>query len=227
MAAEDQDRPQVGYTGARFGGGARRRARPASSQTPAERVADLGTGPGDGTDGIQDERPAVGMSGARFGGTTRRKRSRSAEPPRAAAGPVPASTPPSAEPLVEWPLMRPAAPDPEPEPGAQAAEGPASVRVRPYVLTGGRTRAGVHLEVETLVSAGPYSAGDHQHVVELCRRPVSVAEVAALMDVPIGVARVVVGDLAGQGALVVHAAGVQDVPELAFLERVLTGLRRL
>jgi hypothetical protein len=66
-------------------------------------------------------------------------------------------------------------------------------------------------------------------VAELCREPRSVAEVAALLTLPLGVARVLIGDMASQGTVVVHqtASTSGDVPDMALMERVLSGLRRL
>ena len=60
--------------------------------------------------------------------------------------------------------------------------------------------------------------------MELCARLRSVAEVAVLLAVPLEVARVPVGDLAADGAVVVHSAAA---PDLDFMRRVLVGLRRL
>lgn len=108
--------------------------------------------------------------------------------------------------------------------------------VRAYAWTGGRTRSNINLEIETLVSANDQSrqsAGilqaEHQHVVELCRSPRSVAEVAALMRLPLGVVKVLLGDLAERGLVDVHqtasAGGV--APDFGLMERVLSGLRRL
>jgi hypothetical protein len=223
--AEDA-RPEIGYTGARFGGGGRKRRGPAAPVSPAAEPApeDPAEPEGDG--------PVVGFTGARFGGSSRRRaRDRTPQPEPA---PEPAPEPVAVDaPVAQWPLYRPEQeadgdfdPDTQTFTGGSAAS-PSSIRVRPYILTGGRTRAEIELELETLVSAGPRPPREHHAVVSLCRRPVSVAEVAALMNAPLGVARVVLGDLAAQGAVTVHATGVQDVPDLAFLERVLTGLRRI
>jgi hypothetical protein len=55
-----------------------------------------------------------------------------------------------------------------------------------------------------------------------------VAEIAALLSIPLGVARVLVGDLADEGLVRVHQpANQQDQPDLALLEKVLSGLRKL
>jgi hypothetical protein len=123
---------------------------------------------------------------------------------------------------------------PEPEPSVEIADDVAIVR--PYAWTGGRTRPVYDLAIETLVSIG--NAGrdtsripqyEHRAVAELCREPRSVAEVAALLTLPLGVARVLIGDMASQGTVVVHqtASTSGDVPDLALMERVLSGLRRL
>jgi hypothetical protein len=104
--------------------------------------------------------------------------------------------------------------------------------VRPYVFTRGRTRPQFELSVEALVSAVPSPharrlGGEHDAVLDLCREPRSVAEVAALLAVPLGVARVLVGDLAAEGVVAVHRTADAGGPDLALMERVLSGLRRL
>jgi hypothetical protein len=85
--------------------------------------------------------------------------------------------------------------------------------VRPYAMTGGRTRpADDDLELETL----------------LCRDILSIAEISARLDLPLGVVRVLVGDMAEEGLVTVHRpASVGDRPDLALLERVLYGLRTI
>src|SRR5882724_516717 len=117
-----------------------------------------------------------------------------------------------------------------------AAEGGGSSVVRPYTWTRGRTRSGFALEIETLVSTsarGREQFGvlqfEHRSVAELCDQARSVAEVAALLGVPLGVAKVLVGDMAGLGLVMVHqtVSSNGDVPDLALMERVLSGLRRL
>ncbi|KEF05546.1 MULTISPECIES: DUF742 domain-containing protein [Streptomyces] len=116
-------------------------------------------------------------------------------------------------------------------------------RVRPYSLTGGRTRFGHVLLVETFVAAldGPEERreltsgnwGDRvmpemRAIVELCRRMRSVAEISALLKMPLGVVRVLLSDLADQGKIRVYGTGHgTGRPDRALLERVLGGLRRL
>ncbi|MFI0816224.1 DUF742 domain-containing protein [Streptomyces sp. NPDC021098] len=108
--------------------------------------------------------------------------------------------------------------------------------VRAYTWTGGRTRSHYHFELETLVTTtdqGHQSAAvahaDHVPVISLCQEPKSVAEVAARLELPLGVARVLLGDMAERGMIVVHQSGTEDgeAPSVTLMERVLTGLRRL
>lgn len=108
--------------------------------------------------------------------------------------------------------------------------------VRPYAWTRGRTKSGLDLAIEALVSTsvqGRNQMGllqvEHRAVAELCSQTRSVAEVAALLSLPLGVARVLLGDMAGLGVVTVHqtASSTGNVPDLALMERVLSGLRRL
>jgi hypothetical protein len=106
-------------------------------------------------------------------------------------------------------------------------------RVRPYALTGGRTRTAYVLLVETFVAAveGTGAAAgppETQRIVTLCRRMRSVAEISALLRIPLGVVRVLLSDLADQGRIRVYGTGQGPAqPDRALLERVLSGLRRL
>jgi hypothetical protein len=115
-------------------------------------------------------------------------------------------------------------------------------RVRPYSLTGGRTRFGHVLLVETFVAAleAPEERRELtngnlgrimpelQAIVEICRRMRTVAEISALLKMPLGVVRVLLSDLADQGKIRVYGTGHgAGQPDRALLERVLNGLRRL
>jgi uncharacterized protein DUF742 len=115
-------------------------------------------------------------------------------------------------------------------------QAPLASVVRPYTWTKGRTSPVFDLEVETLVSTSDRGHGmavltsaEHRAVADLCRGPRSVAEVAALLSLPLGVARVLLADMAGLGLIVVHrnANSSGDMPGMALMERVLSGLRRL
>lgn len=115
-------------------------------------------------------------------------------------------------------------------------ESSGSTFVRPYAWTRGRTRTGYSLEIETLVTTSQRGREqlallqlEHRAVADLCQQARSVAEVAALLKVPLGVAKVLVGDMAGIGLVAVHESVRThgDIPDLALMERVLSGLRRL
>ncbi|PWV84780.1 Protein of unknown function [Prauserella marina] len=108
--------------------------------------------------------------------------------------------------------------------------------VRPYAITGGRTKANYPLELETLVStreAAVFAVPDqieHKLIMEECRTPHSVAEIAAALRVPLGVARVLISDAADAGLVTVHRTISGDEgaeAHLMLMERVLSGLRRL
>lgn len=111
--------------------------------------------------------------------------------------------------------------------------------VRPYTLTGGRTKAKYPLELETLVSANADAAAtasvapeqaEQNSIVRQCQTPHSVAEIASSLRVPLGVARVLISDAADTGRVTVHKtlSGEEgDEAHLMLMERVLSGLRRL
>jgi hypothetical protein len=79
--------------------------------------------------------------------------------------------------------------------------------VRPFLLTGGRTRPVQDgLRIETLLLAPPAALFapllfEAQQIVRLCQRPVSIADLAVAMRVPLGVVRVLVADLLVEGYL--------------------------
>ncbi|MPZ80144.1 MAG: DUF742 domain-containing protein [Actinophytocola sp.] len=108
--------------------------------------------------------------------------------------------------------------------------------VRPYTKTGGRTRSDYDLAIEALVSTSDRGKApdaavlpEHRSICGLCLDTRSVAEVAAHLRLPLGVARVLIGDMAGMGLVLIHQSGmvVGDRPSIEFMERVLSGLRRL
>ena len=118
----------------------------------------------------------------------------------------------------------------------QPDDEPGSV-TRPYTITRGRTRpvGDEEIEVEALVwttsmaaSSPPTMSAHWRSVAEMCQEVVSVAEVAAGVGMPIGVARVLIGDMAKAGLVYLqrprHASGH---PDIGLLERVLHGLRQL
>ncbi|MEU7006862.1 DUF742 domain-containing protein [Streptomyces sp. NPDC046332] len=109
--------------------------------------------------------------------------------------------------------------------------------VRPYAMTGGRTRPRYQLAIEALVSttADPSrlqgQLPEHQRICQLCFEIKSVAEISALLSIPLGVARILVADLAEAGLVAIHQPGGDEAaggqPDVTLLERVLSGLRKL
>jgi hypothetical protein len=119
---------------------------------------------------------------------------------------------------------------------------PTGALVRPYAVTRGRTRPRLEIALEALVetTARGRSAGsakgnqgrEHQFITALCDgRLQSLAEIAARMQLPLGVARVLIADMAAEGLVAVYEPtsleDTNDAVGTELLERVLSGLRRL
>jgi len=104
--------------------------------------------------------------------------------------------------------------------------------VRPYTITGGRTRpTGEFIALEALVTVsagGSDSSLRHElsRVVTICSEPRSLAEIAARIALPVGVVRVLVGDLVATGHVQV-VNGQSSRPNAALLHRVLARLEAL
>jgi hypothetical protein len=119
--------------------------------------------------------------------------------------------------------------------GGRAAEGSGSSLVRPYAVTGGRTKPRYQLEIEAMVAASHYEARDLsvlspecQAILGFCRDWRSVAEISAVLRMPLGVARILIADMAAEGLVRIHQLDhEQGRPDLNLLERVLSGLRKL
>ena len=104
-----------------------------------------------------------------------------------------------------------------------------------YALTSGRTRGnGRELPVEALVTATEHGQAqrfalqpEYRRIVEACSDPQSLVEIGCLLNVPVGVARVLVGDLVDADHLAVHLPLVDahGRPRRELLERLLDGLR--
>lgn len=106
---------------------------------------------------------------------------------------------------------------------------------RLYTVTGGRSRADDSFDLVTLVvsecrpTAGMQS--EHARILELCRHPTAVVEVAAELKLPITVVRILLGDLLDMGRITARhpraARSVASLPDSALLKEVLHGLRNL
>ncbi|MFI1221960.1 MULTISPECIES: DUF742 domain-containing protein [unclassified Streptomyces] len=168
------------------------------------------------------------------------------QPPQSAHGGQGSEWPPQ-QPGAGWPQQQPQRYDAPRQPRIQpvqqqrppAPDQPAAHNplVRPYAMTGGRTRPRYQLAIEALVSttADPSrlqgQLPEHQRICRLCVEIKSVAEISALLSIPLGVARILVADLAEAGLVAIHQPGGDETaggqPDVTLLERVLSGLRKL
>jgi hypothetical protein len=120
---------------------------------------------------------------------------------------------------------------------AAAGDGPwlddaAGRLVRPYTVSNGRTRPTTALDLLSQVMATGatplgYLGPEHTQAIELCRAPVSVAEIAAHLKLPAAVTKVLLSDLVDCGALTTKSPSFHHNPtDRSLLEAVLDGLRR-
>ncbi|GAA2447388.1 DUF742 domain-containing protein [Streptomyces glaucus] len=106
---------------------------------------------------------------------------------------------------------------------------------RLYTVTGGRSRADDTFDLVTLVvsECEPTSGmqSEHVRILELCRRPTAVVEIAAELRLPITVVRILLGDLLAMGRVTARhpraARSAASLPDSALLKEVLHGLRNL
>jgi hypothetical protein len=104
------------------------------------------------------------------------------------------------------------------------------VAVRPFLMTGGRTRpVRDGLRVETLVSSPPAALSaplrfELRQIVELAQDTVSIAEIAVRLGIPLGVARVLVADLITDG--MVSCSESAELP-IEMIERIRDRVRAL
>ena len=108
--------------------------------------------------------------------------------------------------------------------------------VRPYALTRGRTRPtrggfdliAIVASAATTSFAPPGAGPEHLAILDLCVRPHSVAEISAKLRLPLGVVRVLLGDLLDHGLIVVRKpASTNQTPNEHVLKEVLHGLKAL
>jgi hypothetical protein len=110
----------------------------------------------------------------------------------------------------------------------------AGLLVRPYAVTGGRTRPSAEFRLITLVAATGRSLRDvtpeHARILRVCRRPTSVAEISAHLRLPVAVIKILLADLLGWRAIVTRApVAFPDParPDRHVLEAVIDALRAL
>jgi hypothetical protein len=107
--------------------------------------------------------------------------------------------------------------------------------IRPYTLTGGRTRTDkIGLDLLTLVVALTSVADaanlppEYARIIRLAQQPLSVAEVAAYVELPLPVVKVLLGDLIEQQHVIFRSATPLTAhPDERILQAVLDGIRKL
>lgn len=201
--------------------------------------------PPDGEGSGPEQTFADVVNGLTLGGKRRKRKKRSEPPPPSIVeetGPIPSQ---EIVQRIDWPSWPKPSPVPRSAPRpetpldaveAELADAADAAIVRPYAWTRGRTKATMDLRIEALVTTSELGEDiealtqtEHRSVAELCGEPRSVAEVATLLQVPLGVAKVLLGDMANLGLVIVHktATGGANKAHLMLMERVLSGLRRL
>src|SRR5262245_63002633 len=106
--------------------------------------------------------------------------------------------------------------------------------VRPYAVARGRTRPTRHdLAMTTLVVAARTDGHvnvdrEYAHILQICRQPVSIAEVSATLNLPLVVVKVLLSDLIDWGLIIFRSSPrTSDVPQTELLQAVLDGIRKL
>ncbi|MCP3769760.1 MULTISPECIES: DUF742 domain-containing protein [Streptomyces] len=112
--------------------------------------------------------------------------------------------------------------------------------VRPYAMTRGRTSSAAQHRLDLIAvvvtepgaddpESDPTLSPEHVDIVERCREaPQTVAELAAELDLPIGVVRVLVGDLVDLESVHVNRpVPPAELPDESILRDVINGLRAL
>ncbi|MGF1596756.1 MAG: DUF742 domain-containing protein [Acidimicrobiales bacterium] len=110
---------------------------------------------------------------------------------------------------------------------------PAARFVRPFALTGGRTRnAVVDVDVAAVVCQLPSSTGVppatgpiEREIWRLSAGRLSVAELSARLDLPLGVVRVLVGDLVDGAA--VELGEMRQTGDAELLRRLIDAVRTI
>jgi Protein of unknown function (DUF742) len=110
--------------------------------------------------------------------------------------------------------------------------------VRPYALTAGRTRpTGGRIDVVAMVTAARRTLStadpdgelgpEHERLLRFCRLPVSVADLATTLDLPLGVVRILIADLRERGLVNLTQPVTAGFTDVRILKEVADGLRKL
>ena len=107
--------------------------------------------------------------------------------------------------------------------------------VRAYTITGGRTNTDApKLQFESMVAltdkgiaAAAARTFERKKIAALLDQPQSVAEISAKISIPIGVARVLVGDLVVDGILALYDAPTDASQDITLVRELIDGIRNL
>ncbi|TVZ90397.1 DUF742 domain-containing protein [Streptomyces sp. BK340] len=112
---------------------------------------------------------------------------------------------------------------------------PLGLAPRPFLLTHGRTHsASKAIAIETQVVASEraqvgweFVTFERRDIIELCREPLSVAEISARLGLHLNVVRVLVGDLYAEGRVTAYLPEFDASQDVDTLRRVIRGLRAI
>jgi hypothetical protein len=108
--------------------------------------------------------------------------------------------------------------------------------VRPYAVTKGRTQPASGASfglIDVVMATGEWPSPEfrpgpeHRRILALCRRPTPVVDVASETELPIGVVRVLLGDLIDAALLRILPAQRKPRTDQRLLRMVLDGLESL
>lgn len=104
------------------------------------------------------------------------------------------------------------------------------LKARPYLITAGKTRSDLPLVAMVVARRAPGADLRHERraVVEQAANPVALVEISARLGLPLGVVRVLAGELADEGWIDIHtAATTADSLDLDTLLRVIDAVKLL
>lgn len=118
---------------------------------------------------------------------------------------------------------------------ADVGAGTSEPTVRAYAITGGRTNVDAPtLRFESMVALTELGAAasdkltfERKKIAALLERPLSVVEISATISVPIGVARVLVGDLVVDGILRLYDPPTDASKDISLVRELIDGIRNL
>ncbi|MHC5905874.1 DUF742 domain-containing protein [Streptomyces sp. S6] len=123
--------------------------------------------------------------------------------------------------------------------GADGAPARPPSAVRPFLVTAGRVAGGsaasgrpMPVETQVVATAGGLDvleklSFERHDIVAACRRPQSIAEIAARLRLHLNVVRVLAEDLRAAGHLTVHVPDSGAIHDPSVLRRVIDGLRAI